>query len=55
MAKKPIQYICGAVILSSGLLANYAAQSHWPLWSITLAGAVFVGAVVVYILAAQSP
>ncbi len=54
MAKKPIKLMCGAAILGSFLLANYAAQHSWPLWSITIAGAVFLGAVVTYILAAQS-
>ena len=54
MTQKRIKYTCGAVIAGSGLLANHAAGSHWPLWSITLSGAVFLAAVVTYLLAAQS-
>lgn len=54
MAKKPIKYVCWAVIGGSLFLANHAAQHAWPLWSITLAGAVFLGAVMTYILTMQS-
>ena len=54
MTKKPLKLACGAVIGGSILLANHAAQHHWPLWIITLAGAVFLGAVVTYILTAQT-
>lgn len=54
MAKKWVQFICWAVIAGSFLLANYASQHLWPLWSITIAGAVFLGAVVTYLLSAQS-
>ncbi len=55
MTRKPIRYLCGAVILAGFLLANYAAQHAWPLGTITLAGVVFVGAVVAYILTTQEP
>lgn len=51
---KPIKYACGAAIAASFFLANHAAQHAWPLWTITLAGAIFVGAVVAYLLTAQT-
>ena len=54
MTRKPIKYACGAAVAGSFFLANHAAQHAWPLWSITLAGAVFVGAVVTYLLTAQT-
>lgn len=54
MAKKPIKLMCGAVIGGSILVANYAVQHFWSPWSITIAGAIFLAAVVAYILTAQS-
>ena len=54
MAKKPIKLACWAAVAASFLAANYAAQHSWPNWAITIAGAVFVGAVVTYLLTAQS-
>ncbi len=54
MTKKPTKFICWAVIGGSFFLANYAAQHSWPLWSITVVGAVSLGAVVTYILTTQS-
>ena len=54
MAKNSIKFACGAAVAGSFLLANHAAQNAWPLWSITLAGAVFVGAVVMYLLTVQT-
>ena len=54
MAKKRIKFASWGVIGGSFLLANYAAQHAWPLWSITLTGAVFLGAVVAYVIAMQS-
>ena len=43
-----------AVIAASFLLANYAAQHGWPLWSIALAGAVSLGAVLACLFAAEA-
>ena len=54
MTKKPITFVCWAVIGGSFFLANYAAQHAWPLWSITLAGAIFLGGVVTYVMTKQS-
>jgi hypothetical protein len=54
MVKRPIKFICGAAIGGGFLLANYAAQHSWPLWTITLVGALFLGAVVTYVLTMQS-
>ena len=54
MARKSIKYACGAAVAGSFLLANHAAQHAWPLWTVTLAGAVFVGAVVAYLLTGQT-
>ncbi len=54
MAKKPLTFIYWVVIIGSFFLANFAAQHVWPLWTITLAGAVSLGAVVAYILTMQS-
>ncbi len=54
MTHKPIKFVCWAVIGASILLANYAAQHSWPLWSITITGAVFLGAVVTYVMTMQS-
>jgi len=54
MTKKPLKFVSWAAIACSFLVANYAAQHSWPLWSITLAGAVFLGGVVTYILTTQS-
>lgn len=51
---KPVRLVCWAVIAVSILLANYAAQHAWPLWSITLAGAASLGAVLAYIFAAET-
>lgn len=51
---KQTKYLCGAVIAASFLLANYAAQHGWPLWSITLAGAVSLSAVLAYLFAAEA-
>ena len=54
MEKKPIKFICWGVIVGAFFLANYAAQHSWPLWSITLAGATSLSAVVTYVLTMQS-
>lgn len=54
MTKKPIKFACWVVIGGSFFLANYAAQHFWPLWSITLAGAVSLGAVLTYIFTMQT-
>jgi hypothetical protein len=54
MAAKSAKYLCWVVIAVSFFAANYAAQHHWPLWSITIAGAVSLAAVVTYILTMQS-
>lgn len=54
MAKKPIPFVCLAVIVGSFFLANYAAQHIWPLWTITLAGAASLAAVLAYLLTSQS-
>ncbi len=54
MAQKSTKFICWAVIGGSILVANYATQHFWPLWSITIAGAISLGAVVAYILTMQS-
>ena len=51
---KHTKMLCWAVIAVSILLANYAAQHAWPLWSITLAGAVSLGAVLAYLFAAET-
>lgn len=52
MTKKLVVPACWVIIAASFLLANYAAQHGWPLWSITLAGAVSLGAVLAYLFAA---
>ena len=54
MTKKPLKFISWAVIAGSFFLANHAAQHSWPLWTITIAGAVFLGAVVTYLVTMQS-
>ena len=54
MTKKPINIVFWILIGGSFLLANYAAQQHWPLWTITLAGAVSLTSVVAYIFTMQS-
>ena len=54
MTTKSAKYVCWAIIIGSFFAANYAAQQHWPLWCTTTAGAVFLAAVVTYILAMQS-
>ncbi len=54
MTKRPIKFVAWAVIAAGFFLANYAAQHSWPLWTITITGAVFIGAVVAYVLTAQS-
>jgi hypothetical protein len=54
MAKKPVKFVSWAFIGGSFLLANYASQHSWPLWTITLAGAAFLGAVVAYVMTMQS-
>ena len=54
MTKKPINFVLWALIGGSFFLANYAAQHAWPLWSITLAGAVSLTAVVAYIMTMQA-
>lgn len=54
MAKKPLTFVYWVVILGSFFLANFAAQHGWPIWTITLAGAASLGAVVGYILTMQS-
>ncbi len=51
---KQTKRLCWAIIAASFLLANYAAQHAWPLWSITLAGAVSLGAVLAYLFAADA-
>lgn len=53
MANKSLKFVFWGVIAGSFFLANFAAQHSWPLWTITLAGAVSLGAVVAYILTAQ--
>ena len=53
MTKKPINIVYWAVILGSFFLANYAAQHHWALWTITLAGAVSLGSVLAYLFTMQ--
>ncbi len=54
MTKKPINIVLWVLIGSSFFLANYAAQHLWPLWTITLAGAVSLASVVAYIFTMQS-
>ena len=54
MTKKPITIAFWVLIGGSFFLANYAAQQHWPLWTITLAGAVSLASVVAYIFTTQS-
>ncbi len=54
MTKKPITIVYWAVIIGSFFLANYAAQSHWPLWTITVAGAIFLAAVLGYLFTMHS-
>ncbi len=54
MTKKLVVPACWVAIAASFLLANYASQHGWPLWSITLAGAVSLGAVLAYLFAAQA-
>ncbi len=54
MTSKSIKYACGAAVAASFLFANYAAQHGWPLWTITIAGVVFLSAVVMYLLTAQT-
>ena len=54
MTKKPIKLVCWAAVAVSFIAANYATQHSWPIWTITIAGAVFIGAVVTYLLTAQS-
>ncbi len=54
MTKKKTIAVYWTVIAASFLLANYAAQHAWPLWSITLAGAVSLGAVLAYLFAADA-
>ncbi len=54
MTKKPINIVYWAVIVGSFFLANYAAQHHWALWTITLAGAVSLGSVLAYLFTMQS-
>ena len=54
MTKKPLTFVYWVVIAGSFFLANFAAQHTWPLWTITVAGAVSLGAVVAYILTMQS-
>ncbi len=53
MANKSLTFVFWGVIAGSFFLANFAAQHSWPLWTITLAGAVSLGAVVAYILNKQ--
>lgn len=54
MTKRPINIVFWVLIGGSFFLANYAAQQHWPLWTITLAGAVSLASVVAYIFTMQS-
>ena len=54
MTKKPINFVYLVLIGTSFFLANYAAQHVWPLWTITLAGAVSLASVVAYIFTMQS-
>lgn len=54
MTKKPIIIVYWTVIIGSFFLANYAAQSHWPLWTITVAGAVSLAAVLGYLFTMHS-
>ena len=54
MTKKPINFVYLALVGGSFFLANYASEHAWPIWSITLAGAIFLGAVVAYIFTMQS-
>ncbi len=54
MTKKPINIVFWVLIGGSFFLANYAAQHFWPLWTITLAGAVSLASVVAYIFTMQS-
>ena len=54
MANKSLTFVYWVVILGSFFLANFAAQHAWPIWTITLAGAASLGAVVGYILTMQS-
>ena len=54
MTKKPINIVYWILIGGSFFLANYAAQHFWPLWTITLAGAISLAAVVAYIFTMQS-
>jgi len=54
MAKKPLTFVYWVVIIGSFFLANFAAQHAWPLWTITLAGALSLGAVLAYLLTTQS-
>lgn len=51
---KSAKYACWVIITGSFFAANYAAQHHLPLWCITIAGAVSLGAVVTYILTMQA-
>lgn len=53
MANKSLTFVFWGVIAGSFFIANFAAQHSWPLWTITLAGAVSLGAVVAYILNKQ--
>ena len=54
MTKKPINIVYWVLIAVSFFLANYAAQKHWPLWTITLAGAVSLGSVLAYLFTMHS-
>lgn len=54
MTKKPINILYWVLIIGSFFLANYAAQHLWPLWTITLAGAVSLGSVLAYLFTMHS-
>lgn len=54
MTKKLVVPACWVAIAASFLLANYASQHGWPLWSITLAGAISLAAVLAYLFAADA-
>lgn len=54
MTKKPINIVYWVLIAASFFLADYAAQQHWPLWTITVAGAVSLMSVLAYLFTMHS-
>ncbi len=54
MTKKPMTLVYWALIAGSFFLANYAAGHHWPLWTVTAAGAVSLVSVLAYVFTMQS-